>query len=1171
MKNNCCKAFFSYNNSLFCIIILIINFFFESFITTSTNLHLRTRRYIKDHINYSNTPINYSFKSISQSSSTYLDKCSTKLSCGQCILSVECGWCNSTGQCLPGNSYGDNLAICENKNWNYNKCSFVPCTDYNSQRSCISQANCVWCSNKDSEICISLENSTGPNAVSCSRTTQLQDLLNNPDLYINQSQNYQLEKDLEKLLKEEKDSSTYSALDGKSIYSQVANPDFLNHKNFLNQFKYWITNQIEYLHEKQNSPSMQGSSDTDIKEYSIENMNKLKSNKEFKNLSEKSKKQLLSQSEKLALDIMKKMIKYDSVENSFTLTNEFKGIKYFELLMNLSGDELDVYLSEIKIDKAKFLSKIKLLVDSASSSNTGNKSSNNSTDSSTTSASTAISKQEKNLNSLSDNLKGLSKVHSFFLDNTLLTDFKFSTEEFNKFSFTNTTLISYTPTIVVICQKMRFYGKGFNYEGFFSHNSDYDSSSSLFLHRGLNEIDLSYFHFNLIDSGYHEYFSAGKTDFIIDHESENSKLNQIKTVVLEFPYLESDGNIIQTNDFIENIDILSNGWQNMKSNSIVFNLNGIINMGLNNTNVNKNNTKGRHEEKENIGNNEVKNHTIFLNKIEKVNNSNSTNTMGKTNHEIRIKNNVTSNSNNSLAYKQRKFKRNILNNKNKKYRNSDDKQEDSIDTSKAIYLITYSFSSMIKNNIMTRLYIQNKPYNPSFNYEYLTMGSNNIYLNTGSTAKTLSIINAFTIDSDSDFELFPQFKVIFNQEKQEVLESDTNLMEDFYKHYTGESNVNSNINRRTDYGHIRNSNNNNNINYNLKSSFIQKSSNTWFLNFLKNTVQNSFLRQANTTNIENVSINATTTNSKGLYTKDKISTYNQTNMNSSSFKANNTSDNNSTENINENKTAYKFTDSENTDVEEKITTNQTTKIIIDKNKTTNNKTLNYQDLNITKSSIESVTENSKIREQTVANLANNKLISKNKSPNTIAIANKALTKDFFEDINKQAEAYQAKDKLNSLVDSYNTLKKLNENSYLKQIKGSFSLLKLPNTAALYKLNYKSSLKFKGDKAINSIPGVKKTLQFNQIVNLMFGVNIVLTFNEINTTEFRLYLNGENVCDFDMISKNEFFVVHNSQIVKQVPAGEYIVELVALVENDVEVNMTIAEWDIIDMFILVLQP
>jgi len=856
---------------------------------------------------------------------------------------------------------------------------------------------------------------------------------------------------------------------------------------------------------------------------SIRLVNSINNNKDFSVLDASTKRTLISASEKLAVELIKNMVAFDSVENSINLTSEFGGMNYIKILIEIAGSELPNYLESIKLDKLTFLNKLKsLLGDSSSHASANSPATNEASDSDSS------EEFDQGLNYLAQNLKGLSRVHSFFLENNDLEHFEFK-PEWSKFLYSNTTLVSYTPTVVLVLQKLRFHGKGFNMETFFSHNSDYDVSYNVFYNKGFEEVDLSYFHFDVVKPGYHEYFAAGKSDFKIDFDSDLRELNQIKTVVVEFPYSKSG--VIQKKDFIETLSSKENGWQNLNKTSIKFNYDGMIEEK---DKTKSNRRKGEATSKSSEG------EEVEPTEEKRKNKTGDSLLYEKHEKAKRLQPKLVQSMNENSQRRKRDGTR----------QDSPEQKEEKAEKKKSVYLATYSISTEVQSNIISRLIVKAEPSDPNTNYDILTLGSFNIYIPSSPNVRTLSSLCAFTIEEGKDFVIHPQVKIVFEEVKMEQL-SMSNEVDSFYKKLNitqgkQETNLRQSQKRRVHYsrsdkekrglgdkGRYRNTG--------LSSSFLEEkskiiTSEDYGLLGSKERIGSNINRNGRSENRLNQNKKILTEEIINKGSKDETDER-------KSIKQENLHTKIHTEGTKEDRMVKK----------------EYSQISVSPSLTTTNTDMSSTNLSSTPppstSSTSQTINSSQIKTE---NPVSNNLESEDKDEDEDeAKADPVNFKDFFQTVNNQAEAYQSVSLLDSLVKNYKTYKEQNDLSQSNlQLKGSLTLLRLPDSVALFNLNFKGKMKMQGGKVLNSIPGLKKTLKVVQPVNMLLSIKVLLTMSELNNMEFRLYMNEENLCDFKLVSKNDYFINMDTVISKRLPVGEYVLELVGLSEKDMLIDMNV---------------
>ena len=157
--------------------------------------------------------------------------------------------------------------------------------------------------------------------------------------------------------------------------------------------------------------------------------------------------------------------------------------------------------------------------------------------------------------------------------------------------------------------------------------------------------------------------------------------------------------------------------------------------------------------------------------------------------------------------------------------------------------------------------------------------------------------------------------------------------------------------------------------------------------------------------------------------------------------------------------------------------------------------------------------------------------------------------------------------MTNLTDSKNSINY--KSLYTSEDFGQVTLIKLPVSSVVIATSLKNFIIFRGNKELNEISKMRKTISLYSTKNVVFHYKIILTLGFPMEITFRLYINGKDD-NLNMIDVNREMIINQESIYsKKLPAGDYIVELMYISSTNGECNMQLNDWDIISLNILIL--
>jgi hypothetical protein len=1115
-------------------------------------------------------------------SEKFIERCDELLTCDACLnVGQSCGWCYTDGLCKSGNTIGPTVINgCKWADWQTSKCQNRSCHTYTNILSCLSQTDCFWCESEGSSNCLDINSKITSN---CKKNTDNSDYLKNFKSIQNMVQNNIFNENLEKLGEYEDNKNEDQKNDSKTQYINQSNKiiknvnlnfynesltinknqnneeisnysknkksdsslEFLNYKKFLNGLNIWFKTKLilkntlfnsvknpagTFKYQMQNNLPLKNSLTLDIgKDFD---------SKLFNLLSGNSKKQMVELSRRYALDLLKSMFKFthtESDEYKVTIDKKnYKGVQYYLLIGKLAGLKWVEFLKSKKIEIVEIHKLLEIpkevinIIEGRDYNQENTFKSLNRTSknmqNSTSKKAPDWDKYNLNFSQILKKQNKLSLMYPFRLLSNDLAALKFQNQKWQKLPGTNFTLKSYLNSTIFVYQKINLYGSFINYKSVtFQNENDLKSLSTLKTGK-FNQISTNnYMLFNLQPGINHLYSAYYSENFKLKKSEEN---NLIVTNILEFPNMNVDtskSSKFNIKNYLNNTDLVQFKIKELTRQLKIDTKNYANYYSINPSDINTINCLIFYNVF--IPHNRVNRNLFF--KLELSQTSGETkNFFGEA---------ITANSIWIPAM-------NILKNVGG-------------------FMMVSLPKGIYDANIIVKPILEN------FKLEKLDESFYNIDPYKASQNNTL-------LD-----------KIINKKGKKCKKKNSANGMKDNPKP-TGIKNGGNNNNKNMKKN-LPHKNNNNTIHKNASSITKQTLLKKHTANSTKSNMHNHTKIKSNPKDIY-----SNITQSKGKHHNSTLKHSSFQNI-SSQINHQNNKTNNISSTLNSTHSKKKKSKKKNNSTEASITESKGNRknniytkfdqMVLDEITYTfmelENIIKNLDDTNPTNSKKKKKNKKKKAHNETSSHNPDNstKIVNEKNNPSLKGKKNPEInvdSKNHFStlQIGKQNQEFFSKlsnySVSQGIVDDF--IKKNNfKINNLKEI-GEISILKLPVTSTFYTLTLKNSFSFKGSHELNNIPNLKKNFKITTERNVLIHTNIVLTLSQLVEFEFRIYINGKDLCDSPLKSKKEHVVSINNIIIEKLQPGDYSVELLYMANKEGIANMLDNDWDIISLNILLLE-
>jgi hypothetical protein len=1127
-------------------------------------------------------------------SERFIERCDELLTCDACLnVGQSCGWCYTDGLCKSGNTIGPTVINgCNWADWQISKCQNRSCESYTNILSCISQTDCFWCESEGSSNCLDINSKITTN---CKKYTDNSDYLKNSKSIQNMVQNNIFNENLEKLGEYEENKNEDQKNDSKTQYINQSNKiienvkinfynesltvdknqnngeisncstkkksdsslDFLNYKKFLNGLNIWFKTKLilkntlfnsvknpagTFKYQMQNNLPLKNSLTLDIgKDFDSQLFNLLSGN---------SKKQMVELSRRYALDLLKSMFKFthtESDEYKVTIDKKnYKGVQYYLLIGKLAGLKWVDFLKskKIEIDEIHKLLEIPKEViniiegrdyNQENTFKSLNKTSKN-MQNSTSKKAPYWDKYNLNFSQILKKQNKLCLMYPFRLLSNDLAALKFQNKKWQKLPGTNFTLKSYLNSTIFVYQKINLYGSFKNFKSVtFQNENDFKSLSTLKTGK-FNQISTNnYMLFNMQPGINHLYSAYYSENFKLKKSEEN---NIIVTNILEFPNMNVDtskSSKFNIKNYLYNTDLVQFKIKELTRQLKIDTKDYANYYSINPSDINTINCLIFYNIF--IPHNRVDRNLFF--KLE------LTLTSGETKNFF-----GEAISANSIWIPAMNILKNV-----------------------GGFMMVSLPKGIYDANIIAKPILEN------FKLEKLDESLYNIDPYKSSQNNTLldKIINK----NDKKWKQIKSANGMKNNLKPKGIINGGNNHKNEKNHKNLENSKNSKKNLPNKNNNITTNNNVSNI---TKQTLLKKHTG----NSTKSNMHNNTKIK---TNPKDIYSNITQSKAKHHNSTLKHSSFQNISSQINHHKQNSTTNISST--LNSTHSKKKKSKKKNNLTETNITESKgNRKNNIDSNfdqMILDEITYTFMELeNIIKNLDDTNPTNSKKKKKNKKKKAHNEKSSHNSDNSTKIVNEKNVpslkgkknpeinvdSKNHFSSLQIGKQNLEFFSKLSNysvsqgIVDDF--IKKNNfKINNLKEI-GEISILKLPVTSTFYTLTLKNSFSFKGSHELNNIPNLKKNFKITTERNVLIHTNIVLTLSQLVEFEFRIYINGKDLCDSPLKTKKEHVVSINNIIIEKLQPGDYSVELLYMANKEGIANMLDNDWDIISLNILLLE-